>query len=89
MACRAFTFAAAKEKLQKMINILEGWCRKWRIKLKGDKSHFLQIHRLRQQENEDMSLQLFDDIVKPTTNAKFLGVDLDAKLRFVKHVDET
>ena len=89
MACRKFTFASVRDKLQKMINILEGWCIKWRIKLNGDKSHFLQIHRLRQQDNEDMSLQLFDDIVKPTTNAKFLGVDLDAKLRFVKHVDET
>ena len=89
MACRAFTFAAARDKLQKMINILEGWCRKWRIKLNGDKSYFLQIHRLQQQEKEDMSLQLFDDIIKPTTNAKFLGVNLDAKLRFAKHVDET
>ena len=88
MSCRAFSFAAARDKLQKMLNLLEGWCRQWRIKLNGDKSYFLQIHRLRQQDDEDMSLQLFDDIIKPATNAKFLGVELDSKLRFVKHIDE-
>ena len=88
MACRALTFAAARDKLQKMLDLLEGWCRQWRIKLNGDKSYFLQIHRLRQQDDEDMSLQLFNDIIRPTTNAKFLGVELDSKLRFVKHIDE-
>ena len=35
-----------------------------------------------------MSLQLFDDIVRPTTNAKFLGVTLDSKLQFGQHIDE-
>ena len=89
MYCRAFTFSAARDKLQKMLDILEGWCRKWRIKLNGDKSNFLQIHRLRAQDDEDMSLQLFDDIVRPKSHAKFLGIELDSKLRFAKHINET
>ena len=88
LACRSFSFAAARDKLQKMLNTLEGWCRQWRIKLNGDKSLFLQFHRLRKQDEEDMSLQLFDDIVRPTTNAKFLGVTLDSKLQFGQHIDE-
>ena len=89
LACRAFTLAAARDKLQKMINILEGWCRQWRIKLNGEKSSFLPITRLRNPDNgEDMSLQIFDDIVRAKTNAKFLGVNLDSKLQFGKHIDE-
>jgi hypothetical protein len=71
-----------------MLNILEGWCRIWRIKLNGEKSNYLQINRLRTQSNDDMSLQLFDDIVRPKTHAKFLGVELDTKLRFSKHISE-
>ena len=30
----------------------------------------------------------FKDIIKPASKAKFLGVELDSKLRFVRHIDE-
>ena len=73
LATTAYTFAAARDRLQKMLNILEGWCRKWRIKLNGDTSNFLQIHRIENNESDDMSLQLFDQIVRAKTQAKFLA----------------
>ena len=87
MAVVAYTFDAARHRLQQMLNILESWCRKWRIKLNGDKSNFLLIHRI-QSDNDDMSLQLFNDIVRPKPHAKFLGVEVDRRLNFSKHISE-
>ena len=88
LAAFAYTFDAAREKLQQMINILEGWCRRWRIMLNGDKSNFLKIHRIADSTDEDQSLQLFHDIVQPKNHAKFLGVELDSKLAFTRQINE-
>ena len=88
LAAFAYTFDAARLKLQQMINILEGWCRRWRIMLNGDKSNFLKIHRINDSTEEDQSLQLFHDMVQPKTHAKFLGVELDSKLTFTRQITE-
>ena len=44
---RAYTFYGCLNKLQRGINILESWCRRWRIKLNGTKSNFLVSHSVR------------------------------------------
>ena len=80
--------AAAINRLQKAINNLEGWCRKWRIKLNGAKSNLLIIHRLHNQADSDCSIQLFDDIIRPCQTAKYLGVQFDRKLSFKEHFKE-
>ena len=64
---------------------MEGWCRRWRIKLNGTKSNLLLIHRLHEQPTHDFCLQLFNDIVRPTAVAKYLGVEFDEKLSFKQH----
>ena len=35
-----------------------------------------------------MSLQLFNDIVRPKAEARFLGVEMDQRLNFSKHIAE-
>ena len=37
----AFTRAYSIRKLQKSLNILESWCRRWRVKLNGEKSNLI------------------------------------------------
>ena len=80
-----FTFPAAISRLQKAVNQLEGWCRRWRIKLNGAKSNLLLIHRLHEKPNDDLSIQLFNDIIKPCSSARYLGIQFDNKLKFKDH----
>ena len=83
----AFTFRAAISRLQNAVNSLEGWCRRWRIKLNGAKSNLLLIHRLNNIPNEDLCIQLFNDIIRPCSSARYLGVQFDRRLRFNEHFD--
>ena len=83
----AFTRSYSISKLQRALNLLESWCRKWRVKLNGEKSNFLIITRNRDIEEENFALHLFDDIIRPTNSAKFLGVEIDGILAYKKHTD--
>ena len=85
---QAYTHRQALCKLQKSINMLEGWCRRWRIKLNASKSNLLVISRIPKIKTDDSSVMLFDDIVSPCQNAKFLGIEIDDRLNFNKHFDE-
>lgn len=84
----AYTVAFGISKLQKGLNFLEGWCRRWRVKLNGDKSKLLIISRLREKTSETPCLQLFDDIIKPVPTARFLGVEFDSRLNFAPHIQD-
>ena len=84
---RAYTFYGCLNKLQRGINTLEAWCRRWRIKLNGTKSNFLISHKLHETPPADLAVQLFNDIVRPTESAKFLGVEFDGKMSMSDHTN--
>jgi hypothetical protein len=84
----AYTHAFANTKLQQGLNYLEGWCRRWRVKLNGEKLKLLIISRLKEKPIETPSLQLFDDVIKPVLHARFLGVEFDSRLSFSTHISE-
>ena len=84
---QAYTRAYATSKLQKALNILESWCRKWRVKLNGEKSHFIFISRTREPDEENHALHLFNDVIRPTSSAKFLGIEIDGALCFKKQTN--
>ena len=83
----AYTRAFAMRKLQRALNELESWCRKWRVKLNGDKSSLIFISRNHKDDKESHALHLFNDIIRPVNSAKFLGVEIDSRLTFNKHID--
>ena len=83
----AYTESFAIHKLQKSLNLLEAWCRKWRVKLNGDKSKLLLIARTREKNSENHALHLFNDIIRPAQSAKFLGIEIDRLLSFKNHID--
>ena len=76
-----------EEVLQKSLDMLESWCRRWRVKLNGEKSKFMFIERLKSPDRESHCLHLFNDIIRPTNQAKFLGIEIDDKLAFKKHFE--
>ena len=83
----AYTTRGSINRLQSAVNVLEGWCRRWRIKLNGTKSNLMVINRLPNQKTEELSLQLFNDIIHATPTARYLGVEFDDKMRFKHHFD--
>ena len=82
-----FTKEKSIKKLQRSLNYLEGWCRRWRVKLNGEKSQLLFITRTRKKDNENHCLHLFNDIIRPSDSAKFLGVEIDTTMSFKKHFE--
>ena len=78
----------AVQNVQKAVNGIEGWCRKWRVKLNGDKSNLVIISRKRKKLDVNLCVLLFNDVVRPVTKAKFLGVAIDSSLRFKDHIQE-
>ena len=61
-------------KLQRAVDDIEGWCRKWRVKLNGEKSNLVILSRKRKKLDENLCILLFNDVVRPVSKAKFLGV---------------
>ena len=76
----------AVRKVQRAVDDIEGWCRKWRVKLNGDKSNLVILSRKRKPPDDNLCVLLFNDVVRPVAKAKFLGVEIDTSLRFKDHV---
>ena len=79
---------AAVAKVQRAVNDIEAWCRKWRVALNGKKSNLVIISRKRSQLDENLCILLFNDVVRPISKAKFLGVEIDNTLRFKGHIQD-
>ena len=58
----ACTVQYATQKLQKGLDMLEGWCRRWRVKLNAGNSKFIIFSRLQEGCHEDYKIALFDDL---------------------------
>ena len=84
----AYTAQYATQKLQRGVNMLEGWCRRWRVKLNAGKSKFIVFSRLQDESPEDCRIALFNDVVSPSSSARFLGIEFDRRLTFNRHIDE-
>ena len=78
----------AVAKVQQAVNAIEVWCRKWRVVLNGNKLNLVIISRKRKQLDENLCILLFNDVVRPISKAKFLGVEIDNTLRFKDHIQD-
>ena len=73
----------AERRLQKQVNNLEKWCRKWHVSLHPAKSQLVQYTkcpRHGEQLPDGPSIFVFGEQVKVTKEADFLGVKFDARL---------
>ena len=75
--------------LSDMLNIeldkLSIWLASNKLTLNIDKSHFVILHRVRLKQN-NMNISLCDISLNRVTLTKFLGVIIDGKLSFSRHV---
>ena len=76
----------AVRKVQRAVDDVESWCRKWRVKLNGDKSNLVILSRKKKKQHENLCILLFNDVVRPISKAKFLGIEIDNVLRFKQHI---
>ena len=58
------------------------------MKLNGDKSNLVIISRNKTIEDENLCILLFNDVVRPVSKAKFLGLEIDESLSFKGHIQE-
>ena len=56
------------------------------MKLNGDKSNLVILSRKRKKADVNLCVLLFNDVVRPVADAKFLGVEIDSSLRFRNHI---
>jgi endonuclease/exonuclease/phosphatase family metal-dependent hydrolase len=78
----------AYKQLQTALEALETWYELWRIKINVTKSVSVLFTRRRQPyTTERPELTLFDEDIPDETTAKYLGVTLDHRLTWVKHIN--
>lgn len=70
-------------KLQHSLNKVSEWTKKWRIKLNETKSQHVNFTNLRQ---NPLPLRINGQIVPYANSAKYLGMTLDARLRWKEHI---
>jgi Reverse transcriptase (RNA-dependent DNA polymerase) len=82
--------------LEEALNDLEDWYEDWRIKVNVTKSNAVLFTRKKKSSrkktinyNETTTITLFDEEIPWKKDAKYLGVTLDAKLKWNTHVTET
>ena len=57
-------------------------------KLNASKSKFVIFSRIQEESRENYKLALFDDLISPSQEARFLGINFDKRLSFNKHINE-
>jgi hypothetical protein len=78
----------AVRKVQRAVDDIERWCRKWRVELNGDKSQLIIISRKKKKPDENLCILLFDKVVRPVQKAKFLGVEIDGTFSLKGHIQD-
>lgn len=76
----------ASRKLQKALDEINNWTKKWRIKLNENKSTHIDFTN---KKVKPLTLKLNDGNISYANTAKYLGMNLDAKLRWKEHKKET
>ena len=71
--------AESEEDLQEMLNILENWCKKWRMRVNVRKTKIVHFKTLRQQRTE-FEFIFNNEIVECVDKYKYLGIVFDEHL---------
>ena len=74
------------EKICKDIGILKDWCRKWRMQISLPKTE-ITLFSQNNIENQKPVVTIDNHVLQYNKNPKLLGVHLDEKLNFKKHIE--
>ena len=70
-------------KLQNSLNKITSWCKQWRIKLNESKSQHINFTN---RKETPLPVKINGKIIPFGNSAKYLGLTLDAKLRWKEHI---
>lgn len=89
LLCRSIRPAQAARVMQAEMEVVSPWLKKWRIKVNADKSNAICFRKRRKMPSVvPPEVRLDDEPIPWKPVVKYLGVTLDAKLRFKQHVDK-
>ena len=72
--------------MQKYLNLLEDWLKKWRLKAAANKCSY-NIYQTKGKSKTDLNLFLFGEKIKKENNAKYLGIHIDSNVNFSHHIN--
>lgn len=76
-------FEEAANKTQSALNKITKWTKKWRIKLNEQNSSHMDVTY---RKNNNIHLEINGQFMPFANEAKYLGMNLDAKLRWKTHI---
>lgn len=86
IVCRGKFLSTISDRIQQAVKIVENWCKKVGLTVHPDKSEIV-IFTKKINKNGFKNPKIFGKEIKQTSSAKYLGVILDEKLSWSKHVD--
>ena len=69
-----------------LANIKE-WTKRWRMKLNAEKTEFCLFSRKTDEDLSNVVIKMDGKFIERTESPKLLGITLDEKLNFQKHID--
>lgn len=80
---RGNDFDEAANRTQTALNKITAWTKKWRIKLSEQKSSHINFTY---KKNKEISLEINGQFIPFVNEAKYIGMNLDTKLRWKTHI---
>jgi len=75
-------------RLQQSIDAFESWCKSWKLKLQPTKTELIHFStHPRKKYKHPVVVKVEDTIIKPLDYTRYLGVIIDKKLNWRRHVD--
>lgn len=74
---------------QRHLNVITQYFRKWKLKVNEDKTQTITLTKKTKQPTETNKIKINGIEIDETTEVKYLGVTLDKRLTFRKHIRET
>ena len=75
------------EALEVDLTKVKEWTKRWRMKLNVEKTEFCLFSRKTDEDLSNVNIKMDGKFIKRTESQKLLGITLDEKLNFQKHID--
>jgi len=85
----SFSAVVAAKQIQIYMNLLEHFYKLWKITLNPTKTEIMVLTKKYKDSKIFQPIKVFRHNTHPTHSVKYLGVHLDSKLTFKKHINET
>ena len=82
-------YSKLEQELNSALKNVTTWLKANKLTLNVDKSNLILLNLKRKQKSTNINIHLGDDKLEPKDYAKSLGVNIDSKLTWEKHIQTT